>query len=263
MADESADWKIAGLRQLDRLALTLNEFAQKNNDGSPLVVCVQWDPSVDASRRWMPNDSRLTAISLADDASGMFDETFNTRQLVQRNTLARESVSNANKIVAAERRFLRGSGKSQDGLVSRYLNRPISRAVTQRLLRTHITPNEWSILILPLVVLAAFFLRHGTYGSILFGLLLFQVFSILDGCDGEIARAKFMESTSGRLLDDLSDILCNVLLGFGLGLGLGKSHRWLFIEGLVTVLLIGLNELILTKTPLVESETEKHSLGAN
>ena len=27
-----------------------------------------------------------------------------------------------------ERKFLRGSGKSQDGFVSRYLNRPISRA---------------------------------------------------------------------------------------------------------------------------------------
>lgn len=259
-ADESANWKIAGLRQLDRLALTLNEVAR--ND-APMTVAVQWALSIDPSRRWLPNDSRLTAVSFCDDASGMFDETYDTHQLLQRKTLARDQVSNANEIEAAERRFLRGSGKSQDGLVSRYLNRPLSRVVTQRLLQTRVTPNQWSILILPFVVVAAFFLRHGTYGSILLGLVLFQVFSIFDGCDGEIARAKFLESPSGRLLDDLSDIVCNVLLVFGLGLGLGRAHHWFVIEGLLVAVLIGINELALSAAPAGEKQTTANSLGAS
>ena len=35
LADESADWMVAGLRQLDRLALSIDEFAVDNND-SPI-----------------------------------------------------------------------------------------------------------------------------------------------------------------------------------------------------------------------------------
>jgi CDP-L-myo-inositol myo-inositolphosphotransferase len=54
--------------------------------------------------------------------------------------------------------------------------------------------------------------------------VLFQIFSILDGCDGEIARAKFMESERGRRLDDLFDVLSNILLVLGLGFGLRYAH---------------------------------------
>ena len=262
-ADESADWKIAGLRQLDRLALTLNEFAQKDNAGTPLVVAVQWNASIGPSRRWLPNDSRLTAISITEDVSGEFDMTLSTHQLLSRDTLACVEIASASEIEATECRFLRASGKSQDGLVSRFMNRPISRAATQRLLKTRITPNEWSIMIVPLVIVAAFCLRHGSYASILFGLVLFQVFSILDGCDGEIARAKFMESKSGRMLDDLSDIVCNVLLVFGLGLGLGHFHRGVLIEGMFVAVLIGVNELALSTARPDEVESKMHSLGAN
>ncbi|HEV8185048.1 MAG TPA: hypothetical protein VGP40_03770, partial [Chthoniobacterales bacterium] len=42
LADESADWRVAGLRQLDRLALSLREFSQ--TAGEELTVCVWWSP---------------------------------------------------------------------------------------------------------------------------------------------------------------------------------------------------------------------------
>lgn len=260
-ADASADWEIAGLRQLDRLALTLNEFAQKNNVGAPLQVSLQWDASLEPQNRWVPHDSRLNALQFNDDVGGEFDLVLRTNQVLSRGTLASFEVANRNESGAATRRLLRNSGKSQDGLVSRYLNRPLSRAITALLLRTRITPNEWSVSILPLLVIAAFFLRHGSYGSILFGLLLFQLFSVLDGCDGEIARAKFLESKSGQMLDDLSDVLCNVLLVFSLGLGLGRVHSWLRLEGFVAASLIGLNELLQVTQPPAESANQSNSLG--
>src|SRR4029453_14601208 len=49
-------------------------------------------------------------------------------------------------IIASEKQLLRHSGKSQDGIVSKFLNRPISRAITRLLLKLPITPNPWTIL---------------------------------------------------------------------------------------------------------------------
>jgi VanZ family protein len=112
---------------------------------------------------------------------------------------------------------------------------------------------------------ASLILLNGTYWSFLWALVLFQVFSVLDGCDGELARAKFLESERGRQLDDLFDILSNVLLVVGLGFGLGRSTNpggraaWLyFVEGLMTAVLIGVNEFYLaTRNPgVVEAVAE-------
>jgi CDP-L-myo-inositol myo-inositolphosphotransferase len=172
-----------------------------------------------------------------------------------------------NQIDEIEIRFLRGSGKSQDGFVSRYLNRPISRVMTRLLLRFPTTPNAWTLLIFPIPIVAALILLHGTYWSFLWGLVLFQVFSILDGCDGEIARAKFLESERGRRLDDLFDVLSNILLVVGLGFGLsrqmtlaGHSGWFYLIEGGAAAALIGLNEFYLAKRSPRVDELKSESL---
>jgi len=77
---------------------------------------------------------------------------------------------------------------------------------------------EISIFVLPLI--ATVFLVRGDYSSVLLGAAIFQVFSILDGCDGEIARAKELESKFGERLDYFSDFIASVLYVLALGLGL-------------------------------------------
>ena len=37
LADESADWNVAGLRQLERLVLAVDEFALENNEKAPVL----------------------------------------------------------------------------------------------------------------------------------------------------------------------------------------------------------------------------------
>jgi CDP-L-myo-inositol myo-inositolphosphotransferase len=173
-----------------------------------------------------------------------------------------EYITDGNEIDRIEQDFLRVSGKSQDGLVSRYLNRPISRAITRLLLRFPATPNGWTWLISPIPIIAAFVLARGTYWSFFWGLVLFQVFSVFDGCDGEIARAKFMESDRGRRLDDFFDVLSNVLLALGLGVGLSRQTRFYWIEGILTAALIIVNEWYLaSRTPAVVVDSVRDSLG--
>lgn len=286
LADESADWMVAGLRQLDRLALALDEFAVDNGETSPVTVCIFWRPDLDQSQRWVPVDPRLTHVAFRNAVeTEPYDLVLGTRLFLYRKAVGplleqtaqqenpqppswenyfamtkgweeprpglSEYIANGEQIDDIERRFLRGSGKSQDGFVSRYLNRPISRKISRLLLRFPATPNGWTWLIFPIPVVAALVIARGTYGSFLWGLILYQVFSILDGCDGEIARAKFMESERGRQLDDLFDVLSNVLLALGLGFGLSRAHPrfgWLFLaEGILAAGLIALNEWLLAR----------------
>ena len=130
--------------------------------------------------------------------------------------------------------------KPQDGFVSRFLNRPISSRITRLLVRFPIRPTAFtaSIFVLPLV--AGVFFLHGSYLSILMGAAIFQVFSILDGCDGEIARAKNLESKFGERLDNLCDFLGSLI--YVLTLGTGLNH---FKEGVVCAVLITANEVVL------------------
>lgn len=130
--------------------------------------------------------------------------------------------------------------KPQDGFVSRFLNRPISSRVTRLLVRFPIHPSAFTLSIFVLPIAAGLFLLHGDYLSILMGAVIFQVFSILDGCDGEIARARNLESKFGERLDNVCDFLGSLIYVVALGTGL---HH--FKEGVVCALLIAANEFVL------------------
>ena len=145
--------------------------------------------------------------------------------------------------------------KPQDGLVSRYLNRPISRRVTRVLLQFSIHPTIWtmSIFVLPIVA-CAFFLR-GDYSSIVIGTAIFQLYSILDGCDGEIARAKNLESKFGEWLDNFCDFLASIFFVLALGIGLRRGG-----EGVLCAALIIANESLLRKTSNVATANLSDSL---
>jgi len=130
--------------------------------------------------------------------------------------------------------------KPQDGLVSRFLNRRISRRVTRILLKFPIHPNAWTISIFGLPVVACLFLIRGGYVDLVIGAAIFQLFSILDGCDGEIARAKNLESQLGERLDYFCDFAASLLYVLTLGIGLQRST-----EGVICAVLITVNESLL------------------
>src|ERR1043166_2966303 len=111
--------------------------------------------------------------------------------------------------------------KPQYGLVSRFLNRPISRFITRFLLKLPIHPDAWTLSIFILPIVCCYFLLKGDYLSILIGAAIFQIYSILDGCDGEIARIKNLESKRGEFLDGFCDFLASLLFVIALGFGLG------------------------------------------
>ena len=108
------------------------------------------------------------------------------------------------------------SKKDTDGPVSRYLNRKLSLRITKYIVNTNITPNKISFFSFLISVLASIAFLLGKYVYLLFGGILAQISSIIDGCDGEIARLKFQSSKFGAWLDAVLDRYSDAFLLFGL-----------------------------------------------
>ncbi|MDT8369175.1 MAG: NTP transferase domain-containing protein [Longimicrobiales bacterium] len=107
----------------------------------------------------------------------------------------------------AERKLLDLLRKESDGPIARYLNRPLSLALTRLLVRTPITPNQVSVSTLVMSVIAAFLATRGDYAGFLGAGALFHLASVVDGTDGEIAKLKFMTSRYGEWVDTICDNL--------------------------------------------------------
>ncbi len=116
----------------------------------------------------------------------------------------------------AEKKLMSDLSKVSDGPISRHLNRRVSIKITKYLVRTNITPNLVSIVSFLLSVLGAFFFTFGGYMNLIIGGSLVQLSSIIDGCDGEIARLKFLASEFGGWFDAVLDRYADAFILFGL-----------------------------------------------
>jgi phosphatidylglycerophosphate synthase len=108
-------------------------------------------------------------------------------------------------VAAAEAWLLAGLLKPSEGLMSRHFERRISLAVTRRVAETSIHPNMVTLVSLAIGMLSAPFFVSESARWQTAGALLLLAHSILDGCDGELARLKFLESRGGAALDFWGD----------------------------------------------------------
>lgn len=97
------------------------------------------------------------------------------------------------------------ASKTNDGAVARWVNRPFSKRISKRLIKTNIRPNQISLVAFVLGLLAALILAQPYYVALVLGGVLVQLASIVDGCDGEVARLRLSPSAYGGWLDALLD----------------------------------------------------------
>lgn len=137
----------------------------------------------------------------------------------------------------AERALFRSLRKVQDGWTSRWLNRYLSLFISRWLARSALTPNQISALILAIGLLGAYLASRGSYACLATGAVLFQMQSVLDGCDGEVSRVTFRGSKAGEWIDTIGDDLTNYAFFAGAALGLYRStHQFAYVvAGAVTV----------------------------
>jgi phosphatidylglycerophosphate synthase len=126
---------------------------------------------------------------------------------------------------AAERQILRATGKSSDGPIAIWLNRPISQRITRYVLRVPgIEPSVVTAFnAVVAVAMFAIMLWGGELG-LMAGAILYYTALVLDGVDGEMARATFRCSARGAALDTAVDMATNLLFILGLTINLTFSE---------------------------------------
>lgn len=112
--------------------------------------------------------------------------------------------------------------KSVDGIIARHVNRRFSLAMSRWLMNTPVRPNHVTAFSLLVSVAAAFAAGAATAANPLWlvvGAVLWQLASMLDGIDGELARLKFAESKMGEWFDTLTDDVGKFVFFIGAGIG--------------------------------------------
>lgn len=94
-------------------------------------------------------------------------------------------------------------------LIARMVNKRLSLPLSHVLASLNVRPNTISVLALFFSLCGAFFLLRG---ELFKGFLFFQINSILDGCDGEVARFNLKATRFGKKLDVYGDYITSILL---------------------------------------------------
>ncbi len=113
--------------------------------------------------------------------------------------------------------------KPVDGAVAKY-DRYISLAISRPLMRLPIHPNAITVLAGVAGVACGLIAAQGTYWTLLAAALIFELNGILDGIDGEISRAKLLESRTGQWLDTISDDISNLAFFTGAAVGCWRYY---------------------------------------
>ena len=125
----------------------------------------------------------------------------------------------------ASRAVLRGASKASDGIVSRRINRPISRALSAWVLRRGpVRPDHLTLVTLAVAILMFVALVGGGPAGLLVGCLLLQAASVVDGVDGEVARATYRSSPAGAALDTAVDVATTLMFALGITIGEWRLH---------------------------------------
>jgi phosphatidylglycerophosphate synthase/uncharacterized membrane protein YbhN (UPF0104 family) len=186
------------------------------SDGCPVGICVLRSDylfsaaercsgcvcEIDQLHRWLKENRSLECESIDD---GLWQRV----------------VTEEDRVIA-ERKLDHWLVKPTDGIFAQ-MNRRISVPISRKLIRFPITPNMVSIFTLGVGIVSAAFFALGGYWSMLLGAVLSVWASILDGCDGEVARLKLLDSEFGCWLETICDYLYYLLIFSGMTIGLTRS----------------------------------------
>ena len=167
---------------------------------------------------------------------------------------------------AAEAIIRRSSYKDTDNTVARF-NRRISLPISVALIRTPLTANQLSVMLVAVGFYAAWLFSLGHYWTGVLAAFLSLAASILDGCDGEIARLKYQESVLGCWIETVGDYSYYVAIFTGLTIGAVRhthSEGFYWIGGLALAgTLLSFAFLIFLRTRITAGRPERlHAIAA-
>ncbi|RJQ55344.1 MAG: hypothetical protein C4530_16195 [Desulfobacteraceae bacterium] len=144
-----------------------------------------------------------------------------------------QDIDTVQDLEKAEQKLYRSLRRPGDGVLARLINRRISLFLSTRIWRFGISPNMVTGLTLLLGIFAGVAFAQGSgAGWGLLGAALFQLQSIIDGVDGELARLMHKESRLGFWLDLGADNFSHMMVFGGIAVGLHLDRTpgpWLWL----------------------------------
>ena len=128
-------------------------------------------------------------------------------------------------LAVAEETIRRASYKDTDAKIARF-NRRISLPISVKLIRTPLTANQLSVMLVAIGFYSAWLFSAGHYWAGVSGAFLSLAASVLDGCDGEIARLKYQESALGCWIETFGDYSYYLAIFVGLTVGAVRQTHW-------------------------------------
>lgn len=174
-------------------------------------------------------------------------------------------IPSSSHLATAEQTIRLASYKDTDNKIARF-NRRISLPISVALIRTPVTANQLSVALVAVGIYSAWLFSLGHYAAGVLGAFLSLAASVLDGCDGEIARLKYQESALGCWIETVGDYSYYIAIFIGLTVGAVRqtgidAFYWI---GLIAVAgtLITFAILIFLRTRITAGQPEKlHAIG--
>jgi len=113
----------------------------------------------------------------------------------------------------ARKILLKSLKKKEDGYISYLFNREISTRISSQLAKIRLSPNVISFFSFLLAVLGSVFFA---FGKFILGGITVQLSSIIDGCDGEVARLNLDDSPYGAVFDTVLDRYADIIIVMGI-----------------------------------------------
>jgi phosphatidylglycerophosphate synthase len=120
----------------------------------------------------------------------------------------------------ARRAMLENCRRPYDGIVDRYVIRPLSLRITGLLAHTPVRPTQVTVVSILVGLLGA---GCAATGRLALGSLLLFLQVVLDSVDGELARLRFQHSRFGMNLDNVGDELVDNCFIAAAGIGMGGA----------------------------------------
>ena len=167
----------------------------------------------------------------------------------------------------AERLLRRSIIKPTDGPLGRF-NRRMSIPISIGLIRTmRLSAHAMTALVFVASLYAGWLFSRGNYVDGVLAALVSWAASVLDGCDGELARLQYTDSAFGCWLDTLADYGYYLSIFTGLAIGVTRRTDWHGFWWIAASLLIGaiftLSLLILLRGRITGGHPERLRTTAN
>ncbi len=183
------------------------------------------------SKCFVISPEKMNKYSQADLKSDSFMVWLNnqSKKVIPINAFY-NAIENKKDIRYTEKTLLQFLRKTSDPFISRNFNRPVSLFFTRFLMHLPITPNMMTMVTLGISLISVFLVLQvrddiWTYIYGVLGGFMFHMASVIDGCDGELARLRYQFTDLGEMLDGMVDDIKNLLFVVAVGIRISWVYK--------------------------------------